>query len=428
MSHGGACGRPLHRITAAGDDGPVCLMHSHDPNKSVPEFHAELVSIMKSAIETAADFTNFVFPALSFNGLVFEVNCIFTSATFTHDAVFAGATFAQDADFRGATFADEADFGSATFTQDTNFTESSFDGMADFSDTKFFRQAEFRETKFGTKESLGQGLVPSSVFSRAEFFRPEAVVFYKTYLGRTLFHNCDVSKLNFQSVEWRMRKNGKWKVLEEEKNLDLTRDCLEALRPRAGSADEREYSVVATLYQQLKKSYDDRKDYWTAGDFHYGEMEMKRLSSRRQAYVCRWLHRTLGLVAWYKYASQYGESYVRPALLLASVLLTFAILFPISGLRYHADRDVDAQNGVSDFVASTYRNPIAPWDSSTRRRAQLRLLGNSGITSLNVASFQKEFTYEPLYPWGRLLALLEMLITSTLFALFLLAVRRQFRR
>jgi hypothetical protein len=36
--------------------------------------------------------------------------------------------------------------------------------------------------------------------------------------------------------------------------------------------------------------------------------------------------------------------------------------------------------------------------------------------------------YEPSYPWGRLLALFEVLLTSTLIALFLLAVRRQFRR
>jgi len=32
------------------------------------------------------------------------------------------------------------------------------------------------------------------------------------------------------------------------------------------------------------------------------------------------------------------------------------------------------------------------------------------------------------YPWGRALALLEFLLTSTLIALFLLAVRRQFKR
>ncbi len=50
------------------------------------------------------------------------------------------------------------------------------------------------------------------------------------------------------------------------------------------------------------------------------------------------------------------------------------------------------------------------------------------MTALYVAAFQKDFVYEPSYPWGRVLALLEVVLTSTLIALFLLAVRRQFRR
>ncbi len=61
-------------------------------------------------------------------------------------------------------------------------------------------------------------------------------------------------------------------------------------------------------------------------------------------------------------------------------------------------------------------------------RARAALVGHSLLTTLYVAAFQKDPLYEPSYPWGRLLALLEMLLTSTLFALFLLAVRRQFRR
>ena len=50
------------------------------------------------------------------------------------------------------------------------------------------------------------------------------------------------------------------------------------------------------------------------------------------------------------------------------------------------------------------------------------------MTTISVAAFQRDLTYEPTYPWGRLLAIVEILLTSTLLALFLLAVRRQFRR
>lgn len=44
------------------------------------------------------------------------------------------------------------------------------------------------------------------------------------------------------------------------------------------------------------------------------------------------------------------------------------------------------------------------------------------------SAFQKKIVCEPNYPAGRLFALAEVALTSTLIALFLLAVRRQFRR
>jgi hypothetical protein len=70
---------------------------------------------------------------------------------------------------------------------------------------------------------------------------------------------------------------------------------------------------------------------------HYVEMEMKRWDSPeagRFLSLRRWLHRRLGLVAWYKYTSEYGESSTRPFLALLLVLLTFTSLFPVAGLQH----------------------------------------------------------------------------------------------
>jgi hypothetical protein len=60
--------------------------------------------------------------------------------------------------------------------------------------------------------------------------------------------------------------------------------------------------------------------------------------------------------------------------------------------------------------------------------AELKLLGKSAFTTIDTASFQKNSEYLPTYPSGRGLAILETLLAATLFALFLLAIRRQFRR
>jgi len=53
----------------------------------------------------------------------------------------------------------------------------------------------------------------------------------------------------------------------------------------------------------------------------------------------------------------------------------------------------------------------------------------SFMTTVGVASLRRDFAdYEPQSVSGRFAALIELLVTSTLVALFLLAVRRQFRR
>ena len=59
---------------------------------------------------------------------------------------------------------------------------------------------------------------------------------------------------------------------------------------------------------------------------------------------------------------------------------------------------------------------------------EVRLVGKGLITSVDAATFQRSAEYAPAYPWGRVLAIFETLLTSSLFALFLLAIRRQFRR
>ncbi len=330
-----------------------------------------------------------------FGGAEFSQDAGFSLATFTQDVDFSGATFTQLADFSratftqhasfsGATFTQDAQFGRAKFTQDVDFSLATFTMLADFRVGKFLGPVAFRETKFRRDSQRAPGLV----FSLAEFSRPEVVVFYKTYLGQAVFHNCDASKFVFSSVEWRERKGSRKRIVFEE-DVDLKHSAAEALRPQENNPDERDYGLIAELYQQLKKNYDDRKDYWTGGDFHYGEMEMKRLATPRAGRIARWAstlnlrtrhhtiralgrigfdkkrikrftqwlparigltenlvnhlrrswHQRLSLVAWYKYASHYGESYTRPGFLLVGVLFAFALVYPAVGLRYDASKE-----------------------------------------------------------------------------------------
>jgi uncharacterized protein YjbI with pentapeptide repeats len=428
----------------------------------------------------------------AFAWATFEHGANFTSSRFVQEPRFDCARFGHRIDLSAARFGGDARFNSAAFDDDVYFNlirpavvrsagntgneplrfpflPTVFEKVADFREATFGARAEFRQTQF-REDRTGE---PSAIFSSARFDRPGAVVFDNVYLGQALFHNCDVSEILFTNVRWRTRTNARRMVFEEWEGLGLGRAETVALLPGGGSPDERNYGLIAEVYQQLKKNYDDRRDYWTAGEFHYGEMEMKRLATPNPNRLSKWVagkmkawlakenprflaseakrrglserslhafrrawHQRYGLAAWYKRASEYGESYGRPLLGLVGTLAFFMLFFPISGLR-PAAKSVPEPPAVEQPHSVTDSAPVLSYSNFVRYRSMepggarvtvWSLLGNSLMTAVGVAAFQRDLAYEPCYPWGRLFATVETVITSTLLALFLLAVKRQFRR
>ena len=374
-----------------------------------------------------ADFSHatFIYDA-DFHRATFKQGADFSEATFTQRAHFGGTIFAQEVDFRRAIFMQNAHFSEATFTRDANFTfatftqavdfwRTRFHGIADWRGSRFLDQAEFRGTKFNP---LVEG-EPSTVFALAKFSKPGEIVFEDVDLSRAFFHNCDVSQVWFtSSVRWETRGNNRGLAVFEEK-IDLKQKYAEGLQKDG----HRDYRAVEQIYHQLQKNYDSRLDYRKANNFHYGEMEMKRLavpSDGRLLGLRRWLHRKLSLVALYQYASDYGNSYGKPMLWLLGTLVLFAALLPLPGvgLMQQGARQAETYASVWD-LQKNYRENLWP---------EVRLVGKGAITSVDAATFQRSAEYAPAYPWGRVLAILETLLTSSLFALFLLALRRQFRR
>ncbi len=243
-------------------------------------------------------------------------------------ARFSHARFTGRAHFGAAEFTN-AYYDSATFAQEARFSATIFDEFADFQHAIFEGTTDFDRTEFRRRGGSHIGVA----FCFARFSHPDAVVFNKTWLGNAVLVNTDVTKITLSAVEWRRRKDKRRMLFEEEVDLSAARP----LKPSAGTFDERNFILISEVYQQLKKSYDDRRDFSTAGDFHFGEIEMKRQHSDCLNPIGRWFHRCLSLVAWYRYASCYGESYVRPSIWLAAVVVLFTLLFPMPGLieNYH---------------------------------------------------------------------------------------------
>ena len=339
----------------------------------------------------------------------------FIGVTFTEGPLFVGATFAEDATFNHAVFSQGADFSFTTFKGRTRFLGTEFHGTANWTGDRFLDRAEFRDMRF---DLLAEG-EPTAVFALANFSKPAEVVFDEVDLSRALFYDCDVSQVCFtSSVRWGRRNDNSGLAVIEEK---IPLEHKHTTRLKRGG--KRDYGAVAQIYQQLKRSYDSRLDYWTANEFHFGEMEMKRLAvptNGRLLGVRQWLHRRLSLIALYRYASDYGNSYMKPLLWLLGALVLVTALLPLPGVGLKRQGAMQAETYASVWRAGDGWKPNL-W-------AEGRLVGNGAITSVDTATFQRNPEYTPAYPWGRLLAILETLLTSTLFGLFLLAIRRQFRR
>lgn len=467
-----------------------------------------------------ANFVASVFTqAASFVQAEFSQRASFDEAVFGQKAEFNGSQFVRGADFQAAIFTQDAIFRGVTFAGDAGFSRAVFSGRALFKIARFSGAATFRDARFRHDLSAEPGLD----FTDVRIEHPESIEFHGADLGQALFHNTDLTKVDFTLVKWRDRGRvrryrrtrrwycmrrfvavrgrrawlERWELLarlvrprmprlclfEEDVNLgwapvlrlserrfarrslsDLIAGAYHQLKEdykvgadfRAASdwrrfnanmrrlhgrfgwvwvqavwalqlldktTDARNYSLIAETYQQLKRNYDAKGDYWTAGHWHYGEMEMQRLQSRCIWKPLCWLWRHLNLVALYKYASAYGESYMMPLIWLVFFVAAFAFLYPISGIEFNLPvGNTSGWLGYADwttfFHAHPNEHPSGFWG----------MILHSLMTSISVAGFQRELRYTPSYPWGRLLALFELLLTTTLGGLFLLAIRRQFKR
>jgi hypothetical protein len=106
-------------------------------------------------------------------------------------------------------------------------------------------------------------------------------------------------------------------------------------------------------------------------------------------------------------------------------VLVTTLLFPLTGLEWKQPKPGNAANNA----IVTYGNVWNQQDTWTNNLwTEAKLIGKSGITAIDTAIFQRNPEYTPVYPRGRVLGIFETLLTSSLFALFLLAIRRQFRR
>jgi uncharacterized protein YjbI with pentapeptide repeats len=377
-----SCGRPaLADPQAQG----YCILHAPWDGKDLSAFQAAIDEIIEKAREGSGicNFSHCYFPrsydcrnlkqafefSCDFGGAQFAGEANFWRAEFSGKANFWGAKFSRDADFLEAkfsggayfletTFSGDANFVRAKFSGETDFWKAKFSGDADFSRAEFSEDAYFMEAKFsGNTHFEGAEFRQRADFYKVEtaknatvnfqgvkLLKPQQVFFHHVDLSRWSFLDTDLRRIDFNDVTWGTipsispLRSRRWirrwerrhlsrrfllRLLRLRLRLTPTRTALfDEIRVSKEKVKKARLAKVERLYRHLKQNYESQRDYGRAGDFYYGEMEMKRRQLNPLGQIPFWIYRIL---------SGYGESYPRALFWLIVMWLLFAVLFTVVG-------------------------------------------------------------------------------------------------
>lgn len=313
---------------------------------------------------------------LSASDAVFEKRLIATRCAFLGDASFTHATFSADVRFDQCTFVNRVSFRRARFAGCVDFEHDAGRGGQRMFD-----------------DELDFAYVTQSDRTR--------ICFAEVDLSLATFLATDLETIRFRNVRWN-EIDGRAALCDEV----LLRQDDRRVWPFAFIQPGRHtsYGRVNENYRQLVLNYEKRREYSVAEDFHIGELETARRS--------RVLPLAYGL---YSFLSIYGTSYVRALMVLVLTFLILASLFLLAGFRLVAE---------GTFVAYD----IAPDGSWPPASALARDFREACLLVLSTVTVSRYRLYEPVSWEGRLLLPVTVIALASQLALFLLALRRRFKR
>ncbi|MBI3779524.1 MAG: pentapeptide repeat-containing protein [candidate division NC10 bacterium] len=350
--HYGICGLTDEADPSAG----MCILHSKASGKDKQAF-AEALRTHRT--QGGNNFSNIVFPEeIDFSNTEFDEDANFSGAMFNGTAHFTGASFQKNASFWGATFDKEALFSQTRFGQDAIFNHVKFLGGADFS-SLFSGSVSFNGCSFRGRTYFGPYFVPlyTSIpifsglqgqaaevdFRNVVFDPPDSAFFLVPDFRKCQFLGTHLRKVQIMSPTWPEIPGRfvEYLVRGVSPAWPKIRSVLgKYLRGRGGIYDEVvlpsyyrgiPWDRTELLYRELKHHYEDQGDYERAGDYHYGEKEMRRCNPKTPFGLRVWL--TL-----YWLFSGYGEQYLPPLMWAAVLFVLSTVGYMAFGLRFRPEQ------------------------------------------------------------------------------------------
>ena len=231
--------------------------------------------------------------------------------------------------------------------------------------------------------------------------KPDLFTISNCDLVNSGFSGTDVSKINFVDNKWKRESNKKIVILDQllaEKGEPYDNDFLPYIKVSAKGCAE--------TYRQLKINYESKGNYIDAGDFHYGEMEMRRISEGSM------LAKYFSIGAIYKVLSGYGEQPLRAIIVFLLSILLLAYFHLFSGF------EIDGVRVNYDIQVSKFTNSLSLFD----------YLASIKLTFANLTLRNAEKLDMIQSNINTLLWIFETLFGPTQLALIVLSVKRKVKR
>jgi uncharacterized protein YjbI with pentapeptide repeats len=278
---------------------------SKEPLKGEDVLYLPETSFHKSEFYGEVNFTESEFGKANFSEAKFE----------TERADFFGAKFHGESKFERTIFRHGADFRGAKFVNGARFRQSEFWGRTVFA--PYWLQEAFRELMFANVEMD---------FTDVTIDPLNAITFRNADLTKCRFLDTDVRQIEFTGITWpkedtRDAKMWIHRLRKAKRKLMMGSRLMvyDEIEPKY-YAQALSLPRIERLYRQLKQNYEERHDYERAGDFHYGEKQVRRKSSETGFL----LKLFLGI---YWLLSGYGERYLRPLIWAAILLIVSTFLY-----------------------------------------------------------------------------------------------------
>ncbi|TMN34124.1 pentapeptide repeat-containing protein [Pseudoalteromonas sp. S2755] len=306
---------------------------------------------------------------ISFFGYKFSGNAIFSSAKFRCSADFREAIFSGGANFMLAKFSDIANFMNATFSGNAIFDKAVFSVGADFIDSKFNKTMSFFKISYGKYFRFA-----SVDFNSKSRFEPE--------------HADSIEMLSFKgtSFERPFSLKGDFNCIPDLRqtktshHVDLSKLTVKLKRDRKNYAilKKAQDKEDAERLCRLKEIAESNKNHERALAFHADEMRAKRWIK------LNWLQSILDSL--YSFTSNYGQSILRPFVLLMLFIFMFA-QWTISFRE--ADSDSDFRDALTVSIATV--TPFISLSKGARDRGLERIFGEDIPKDYDLISYVYAF-------------------------------------